>query len=55
MTRILRVAAVQVGRVDRATPREEVLDRLIILLEEAARHQVKLAVFPELTFSKVSR
>ena len=52
MTRILRVAAIQVGRIDRGTPRTQVLSRLIGLLDEAARHGVKLAVFPELTFSR---
>lgn len=51
MTRLLRVAAVQVGRVDRSTPRSQVLARLISLLEQAARQQVKLAVFPETTFT----
>ncbi|KAI5474758.1 N-carbamoyl-D-amino acid hydrolase [Pseudohyphozyma bogoriensis] len=51
MARILRVAAVQVGRVDRGTPTEQVLARLNALLDKAAANKVKLAVFPETTFS----
>lgn len=51
MTRPLRVAAVQVGRIDRDTPRVEVLARLTALLEEAASKGVQLAVFPEVTFT----
>jgi predicted amidohydrolase len=52
MTRILRVAAVQVGRIDRGTPKSTVVQRLTALLEDAAQKQVKLAVFPETTFSE---
>ncbi len=37
MPRLLRVAAAQVGRVDRATPRADVLARLINLLEVSHR------------------
>ena len=51
MTRPLKVAAAQVGRIDRNTPRTEILSRLISLLEQAASQQVKLVVFPETTFS----
>ncbi|GAA6041689.1 hypothetical protein JCM8097_003085 [Rhodosporidiobolus ruineniae] len=51
MPRILRVAAAQVGRVDIATPRAEVLSRLNALLDQAAAKGVKLAVFPETTFT----
>lgn len=49
MVRLLRVAAVQVGRIDRSTRRDEILSRLIALLVEAAEAGVKLAVFPETT------
>lgn len=52
MVRTLRVAAAQVGRIDRGTSKDEVVARLIKLLEEAASKQVKLAVFPETTFSE---
>ncbi|GAA5978992.1 hypothetical protein JCM5350_004197 [Sporobolomyces pararoseus] len=51
MTRLLKVAAAQVGRIDRSTPRTEVLSRLIKLLEQASSQSVKLVVFPETTFS----
>jgi predicted amidohydrolase len=51
MPRYLKVAAAQVGRVDRTTPRSEVLSRLIALLEEASSQNVKLVVFPEETFT----
>ncbi|KAM0754653.1 carbon-nitrogen hydrolase [Meredithblackwellia eburnea MCA 4105] len=51
MVRSLRVAAVQVGRVDRGTSRPVVVERLSKLLTEAASKGVKLAVFPETTFS----
>ncbi|KAK0435197.1 carbon-nitrogen hydrolase [Armillaria borealis] len=51
MPRLLRVAAAQVGRIDRETPRSQVVTRLIALLEEAAAKSVKLVVFPETTFT----
>ncbi|THV04898.1 carbon-nitrogen hydrolase [Dendrothele bispora CBS 962.96] len=51
MPRPVRVAAAQVGRVDRNTPRSTVLVRLIALLEEADKQSVKLVVFPETTFT----
>lgn len=51
MPRPLRVAAIQVGRVDRCASREDIIPRLIKLLEEAAAKGVKLAVFPETTFT----
>ncbi|GAA5820309.1 hypothetical protein JCM3770_004041 [Rhodotorula araucariae] len=51
MVRTLRVAAAQVGRIDRGTPRAAVIRRLNALLDEAAAAKVKLAVFPETAFS----
>ncbi|KAL8280408.1 hypothetical protein RQP46_007056 [Phenoliferia psychrophenolica] len=51
MSRTLRVAAIQVGRVDRSTPRPVVVARLTSLLVSAAAQGVQLAVFPETTFS----
>ncbi|KAK0459009.1 carbon-nitrogen hydrolase [Desarmillaria tabescens] len=51
MPRPLRVAAAQVGRVDRGTPRAQVVARLVALLEEAAAKSVRLVVFPETTFT----
>lgn len=52
MARILRVAAAQVGRIDRGTSKQVVLGRLIQLLEKAGAQGVKVAVFPETTFSE---
>jgi predicted amidohydrolase len=51
MPRPLRVAAAQVGRIDRSESRASVLARLIALLEEADNQAVKLVVFPEATFT----
>lgn len=47
MARKLKVAAAQVGAVHRSTPRKEVLQRLIALLEQAAAEDVQLVVFRE--------
>jgi predicted amidohydrolase len=49
MPRNLRVAAIQVGRIDRGESRRVVLARLESLLEDAASKGVRLAVFPETT------
>jgi len=51
MPRLLKVAAAQVGRIDRNTARTEILSRLISLLEHASDQQVKLVVFPETTLT----
>ncbi|THH05566.1 hypothetical protein EW146_g9872, partial [Bondarzewia mesenterica] len=51
MPRPLRVAAAQVGRIDRGTPRPQILARLLALLDQAASQNVKLVVFPETTFT----
>lgn len=51
MPRILRVAAVQVGTVNRTDEREHTLGRLVSLLEEAAAKGAQVAVYPELTFT----
>ena len=45
MVRKLKVAAAQVGAVHRSTSRQEVLGRLIDLLEQASRQDVQLVVF----------
>lgn len=47
MPRIIKVAAAQVGAVHRSSSRQEVLGRLIRLLEAAAAQGVKLVVFRE--------
>jgi predicted amidohydrolase len=51
MARIIRVAACQMGPVQRADTRAHTLGRMIALIEEAARQGAELAVFPELPFT----
>lgn len=49
--RIVTVAACQLGPIHLATSRDEVLKRMISLLNQASMEGVKLAVFPELAFT----
>ncbi len=51
MSRIVTVAAAQMGPTQRADSRAHTLDRLIRLLEEAAGRGATLVVFPELAFT----
>ncbi len=51
MNRIVRVAAAQMGPIQRADSRSHTLDRIIALLEQAAERGAKLVVFPELAFT----
>jgi Asp/Glu/hydantoin racemase/predicted amidohydrolase len=52
MPRKIRIAAAQMGAVHRTTPRPEVLQRMIRLLETAAsQHQAEVVLFPELAFT----
>ncbi|MCB2009926.1 MAG: N-carbamoyl-D-amino-acid hydrolase [Geminicoccaceae bacterium] len=51
MSRILRVAAAQLGPICRDDSREQTLDRLIALLEGAAGAGATLVVFPELALT----
>ncbi|KAK1077232.1 hypothetical protein LTR48_008849, partial [Friedmanniomyces endolithicus] len=51
MARKLTVAAAQVGAVNKDTPKQEVVQRLIKLLHEAASKNVKLVVFPEIALT----
>lgn len=51
MPRLLKVAAAQVGAVHRWSAREETLQRLIKLLENAASKGAQLVVFPETTLT----
>ncbi|MCU1377676.1 MAG: putative N-carbamoyl-D-amino acid amidohydrolase [Acidimicrobiales bacterium] len=51
MSRIVHVAAAQVGPVERESPRAEVLDRLIALLTEGAARGADVVVFPELALT----
>jgi len=45
MTRIVTVGAAQLGPIQRAHSRKEVVTRLITLLEQGARHGCDLVVF----------
>jgi len=51
MTRQIRLAGAQLGPIQRADSRARTLDRLIALLEGAARQGAELVVFPELAFT----
>ena len=47
MSRQLRVGAAQIGPIYKDEPREDIVERLIALLEEAARRKVELVCYPE--------
>ncbi len=49
--RVLRVAAAQVGGIQSTERREQVVERLLALLEQAAADHCRLVVFPELTLT----
>lgn len=49
--RRLRVAAAQLGPIARAEPRSHVVDRLRVMLAQAAEQGVELVVFPELALT----
>jgi N-carbamoyl-D-amino-acid hydrolase len=51
MTRMLTVAAAQLGPIQRDDTREQVVERLITLLRDAHRHGVELVVYPELALT----
>ena len=51
MTRILTVAAAQLGPIERQDTRAQVVDRLLDLLRDAHAHGVELVVFPELALT----
>ena len=51
MSRVLTVAAAQLGPVSRGEPREAVVERLIALLHQAAEARCQLVVFPELALT----
>lgn len=46
MPRLIKVAAAQIGAVNRTDKREDTLARIIELVEEAAAQDVKLVVLP---------
>lgn len=51
MTRIVKVAAAQLGPIQRSDDRADVVDRLVALLREAADGGSDLVVFPELALT----
>ena len=51
MSRIVTVGAAQLGPIQRSHSRAHVVERLLILLREAARHGCTLVVFPELALT----
>jgi len=51
VTRIVTVGAAQLGPVQRADSRKEVVERLIELLHQAAHHGCDLVVYPELALT----
>lgn len=51
MTRILTVAAAQLGPIQRDDSRDSVVQRLLVLLRQAHRHGVELVVYPELALT----
>lgn len=48
MARVLTLAGAQTGPIQRADTRAHTLDRLIALLESAAKQGAQIVVFPEL-------
>jgi predicted amidohydrolase len=50
-SRVVTVAAAQLGPIGRDQPREAVVERLVDLLEKAARRGVELVVYPELALT----
>ena len=51
MPRIITVAAAQLGPIARAESREQVVERLIVLLRQAKGHGANLVIFPELALT----
>jgi len=51
MSRIVTVGAAQMGAIQRAHSRREVVSRMVELMREAASHRCDLIVFPELTLT----
>ena len=51
MSRILTVGAAQLGPIQRSHSRASVVERLIVLLHQAADHGVQLVVYPELALT----
>ena len=51
MARIVTVGAAQLGPIARSETRAQVVERMLALMREAARHGCDLVVFPELALT----
>jgi N-carbamoyl-D-amino-acid hydrolase len=51
MPRYIKVAAAQMGPNNEGVPREEIVERMLALLEQAARDGVELIVYPEMALT----
>jgi predicted amidohydrolase len=51
MPRYLKVAAAQMGPNNEGTPREAIVERMLALLEQAARDGIELLVYPEMALT----
>ena len=51
MPRHMKVAAAQMGPNNEGTSREEIVERMLGLLEQAAREQVELIAYPEMALT----
>ena len=51
MARQLKVAAAQMGPINEGTSRDEVVDRMLVLLEQAITEQVELIAYPEMALT----
>src|SRR5256714_580030 len=51
MPRQIKVAAAQMGPNNEGTPREEIVERMLVLLESAAREGVELIAYPEMALT----
>ena len=51
MARQVKVAAAQMGPINEGTGRDEVVDRMLVLLEQAITEQVELIAYPEMALT----
>ncbi len=51
MARHVKVAAAQLGAINEGTSREEMVDRMLALLEQAIREEVQILAYPELALT----
>src|SRR5258705_9298294 len=51
MARQVKVAAAQMGPINEGTSRDEVVDRMLVLLEHAITEQVALIAYPEMALT----